>query len=322
MEEFSDKNSYDFIAWLNRQWEFSFKKQRPDIGIEGSPERTVSRMVVQDQSDELFLIEKFSNPKFELRQTVARTVHYLNQQGLDQALGYQQTVNGEFLPHRGDSFFGLSPFVKGTPLVRPDYLKSDKMGENFAGFLKKMVMVSAGINTEIPLKIFSIKDYIYTLFAQMKQFDIKAFETFSPFLEFLENQFMEVHDHLPVGFCHGDLHPLNVIWDGELIRAVIDWEFLGIKPQIYDAANLVGCAGIENPQGLAMPMVKRFLHELHDTFDPSGWHMFPEYVMALRFAWLSEWLRKKDHEMIEMEAAFMGILVDNMDQLRQIWKIE
>ena len=137
-----------------------------------------------------------------------------------------------------------------------------------------------------------------------------------------EKEFMDIHDKLKISFCHGDLHPLNVIWHHDQIRAVIDWEFTGMKPDIYDAANLVGCAGIEDPNGLGMPMVMTFLNHIlrKNLFSKTEWRFFPEYVLALRFAWLSEWLRKKDEEMIEMEEAYMGILLDNMDILRKEWE--
>jgi len=52
-----------------------------------------------------------------------------------------------------------------------------------------------------------------------------------------------------------------------------------------------------------------------------GLRFFPEYLLALRVAWLPEWLRQKDKEMIEMEEAYMEILVDNMDILRQNWEL-
>ena len=79
-----------------------------------------------------------------------------------------------------------------------------------------------------------------------------------PVISFLENRFMKVHDMLPVSFCHGDFHPLNIIWSKDSIKAVIDWEFLGMKPEIYDAANLIGCIGIEDPQGLTWRSCKSF----------------------------------------------------------------
>ena len=111
----------------------------------------------------------------------------------------------------------------------------------------------------------------------------------------------------------------NIIWDKDEIKAVIDWEFAGIKPDLYDAANLVGCAGIENPNGLGMDMVMTFVDELRKTavISETGWRFFPEYVLALRFAWLSEWLRKKDVEMIDLEFAYMKILVDHMAEIRE-----
>ena len=157
----------------------------------------------------------------------------------------------------------------------------------------------------------------------MKIYDNSIYKKYLPFLAFLEKEFMDIHDKLPICFCHGDLHPLNVIWNHDQIRAVIDWEFAGMKPDLYDAANLVGCAGIENPDGLGMPMVMTFIKEMQckDIFSEMTWQFFPEYLLALRFAWLSEWLRRKDKQMLEMEEAYMGILVDNMDVLRQGWGI-
>ncbi len=157
----------------------------------------------------------------------------------------------------------------------------------------------------------------------MKAHEPKMYDRYSPFLEFLEQEFMDAHHGLPQKFCHGDFHPLNVLWDQNRIRAVIDWEFTGLKPDCYDAANLVGCAGIENPEGLGMPMVTTFLRKIRKAgiISPIGWQYFPEYILALRFAWLSEWLRKKDREMLKLEAAYMGLLIQHMEELRSIWEI-
>jgi homoserine kinase type II len=142
-----------------------------------------------------------------------------------------------------------------------------------------------------------------------------------PFVKFLEIRFIPEHDTIPISFCHGDFHPLNIIWNKNRIKAVIDWEFTGFKPEIFDAANLVGCAGIEDPEGLGMPMVMAFIRELKnaDIISPKGWDLFPEYILALRFAWLSEWLRKNDTEMLDLEARYMEILMTHMDELRSIW---
>ncbi|MCD4718966.1 MAG: aminoglycoside phosphotransferase family protein [Desulfobacula sp.] len=323
MQEFFNDKNEEFIQWLNCQWNIEFECVRGDIDIQGSPERTLSRAVLQDKDGTLFLLEKFSKNKFQIRQNVAKAIEYLNDNGLKLALLYQKSNYGEFLPFFKDVCFQLSRFIDGTVLKRPDYLSSSKMGNSFALFLMGLSKASANIGNNISFEPFSIKKYIYKLFSEMKIYDNSAYKKYLPFLAFLEKEFMEIHDNLPVSFCHGDLHPLNIIWNHDQIRAVIDWEFAGMKPAIYDAANLVGCAGIENPDGLGMPMVMTFIKELRgkDIFSKMGWRFFPEYLLALRFAWLSEWLRKKDKQMLEMEEVYMGILVNNMDILRQGWQI-
>jgi homoserine kinase type II len=305
--------------WIFDQWQIDIHCLRTDIHIPGSPERVLARVVIQDRQDRLFVLEKFDAGKFLIRDRVARAVDFLFTHGLTQALTYQKTVHKEFLPFFKGSCFQLSQFFDGTVLERPDYLASSSMGKNLAAFLIQMSESARGMDRVISFPRFSIKDYIHDLFKKMKIHDRPVHEKFLPVLDFLESTLMPAHDQLPPAFCHGDLHPLNVIWNNQEITAVIDWEFAGIKPDIYDAANLVGCAGIENPRGLGMDMVMTFLKELHQTgvISDTGWRLFPEYVLALRFAWLSEWLRKKDHAMIDMEHAFMNILIDNMAEIKE-----
>ena len=308
-----------FILWVKEQWDIDIAHVRLDIRIPGSPERTVSRGVVQDCQDRLFLVEKLDNRQFRTRERVAKAVEYLFFHGLTQALTYMKSAQGEFMPFFSGSCFRVSRFIEGTPLQRPDYLASSAMGKNTARFLVQMAGAATGMEQHLFFPRFSIKQYIHDLFNTMEIHDRPVHDRFLPVLGFLETEFMPAHDRLPVSFCHGDLHPLNIIWNREEIRAVIDWEFAGIKPDLYDAANFVGCAGIENPEGLGMDMVMTFLSELQrtDVISDLGWRFFPEYVLALRFAWLSEWLRKKDQEMIDLEHAFMRILIDHMPGIRQ-----
>jgi len=313
-----------FLQWLQDQWGIIFKRVCREFDIQGSPERSLSRAVFEDVSGKLFLLEKFSREKFAVRERVSRTIGHLNDHGLTLALGSHKTKTGEFLPFFQGDCFQVSMFLDSTGLERPGWLASASMGKNMATFLIQMADASGDLLEQILFSSFSIKNYIVKLFADMKANDTKMYDLYAPFLGFLERDFMDAHDRLPQKFCHGDFHPLNVLWDQEKIMAVIDWEFTGMKPDCYDAANLVGCAGIEDPQGLAMPMVTTFLGRIKSAsiISPAGWHYFPEYVLALRFAWLSEWLRKKDREMLELEAVYMGLLIQHMDDLRSIWQID
>ncbi|MFH2092267.1 MAG: phosphotransferase [Pseudomonadota bacterium] len=324
MQEFCEPDSKPFLEWLNGQWGIDFDSICEDVNIQGSPERTVSRAVFKDTRGHRFIIEKFDPKKYQIRLNVAHAVDYLNKNGLNQALSYNKTSDGLFLPFYKEACFQVSAFLDSTGVKRPDYLSSAAMGKSFAVFLIRLSKAAAGIDQHLSFEPFSIKNYIYQLFSQMKIHDTGIYEKFLPMLKFLEQEFMDVHDQLPLSFCHGDLHPLNVIWFNDRIKAVIDWEFTGLKPDIYDLANLVGCAGIEDPAGLGMPMVMAVIKQVRANrlYSDLGWRFFPEYMLALRFAWLSEWLRKQDSQMIEMEEAYMGILMDNMAVLKKGWLIE
>jgi len=86
---------------------------------------------------------------------------------------------------------------------------------------------------------------------------------------------------------------------------------------------MIGCIGIENPEALAGPLVTDFISRLKNApiISDHSWKVLPEYIIALRFAWLSEWLRHKDHEMIDLETVYMKLLIDNTNDLKRIWAI-
>jgi len=128
-------------------------------------------------------------------------------------------------------------------------------------------------------------------------------------------------DQIPLGFSHGDFHPINIIWSKDDINGVIDWEFMGWKPEIYDLANLLGCLGMEDPPALVGDLVSSLLHDLEagKFFCPVGWQSLLDFVIALRFAWLSEWLRKKDPEMIDLELVYLNLLVENHGDITASW---
>ncbi|WDP89133.1 MAG: aminoglycoside phosphotransferase family protein [Desulfobacter sp.] len=311
----------EFQDRVSQLWDMGIKSVCSDAQIEGSPERSLSRAVFEDFSGRRFLIEMFAGAKYRQRDRVARTLALLNRSGLGAALAPEPAVTGEYLPFIGEDCFQITRYLYSTGIDRPGWLSSPDMGAAMAGFLVDMHRAAPGLSTSISFPFFSIKDYIYKLFRDMEIRHPDYFNQYLPVLKFLEKGFMAAHDGLPAGFCHGDFHPLNVIWRDHGLKAVIDWEFSGLKPDCYDAANLVGCAGIEHPEGLAMPMVTTFLSRLKDAgiMGAASLNWFPEYVLALRFAWLSEWLRKEDREMLETELAFMNILMGHMDELKDIW---
>jgi len=122
-------------------------------------------------------------------------------------------------------------------------------------------------------------------------------------------------------FCHGDYHPMNIIWSTDGIRCVIDWEFCGLKSELYDVANLIGCIGMENPRSLAGGLVGHFIDRMKRSgiMSQISWRYLTEFIIALRFAWLAEWLRRKDRNMIRLERDYMKLLMDNKTVLQKAW---
>ena len=293
-------NHNRFRDWAARLWGLEISRACPEYDIQGSPERSLSRAVIEDDTGRLFLLEKFAKDKFEVRSRVVSTLCYLNRRGLSPALAPEPAHTGEFLPFFDNACFQISRFLDSTALARPQWIESAEIGDQMGAFLVDMHWAAAGIEGQITYPGFSIKTYIYKLFEDMAGRHSKVRARYLPILGFLEKGFMDAHDSLVQQFCHGDFHPLNVIWHHKQVKAVIDWEFTGVKPDVYDAANLVGCAGIEHPEGLVLPMVTRFLSRIKGAgiISDIGWQWFPEYVLALRFAWLSEWLRKEDARML------------------------
>jgi len=50
-----------------------------------------------------------------------------------------------------------------------------------------------------------------------------------------------------------------------------------------------------------------------------SWKYLTEFIIALRFAWLVEWLRRNDTEMISLEMDYLRLLIDNKTALEKSW---
>ncbi len=304
-------------------WGLQFKAEHPEVSLAGSPERSVFRNVVEDAGGRRFVLEKIDPRMVDRKREIAAAVEYLAGQGLAGVHPYLRSRDGNFLVKAAGGFWQVSPFIDGVELQRPDYTLEAWRGRALARFLIDMKEKSEGILFGKPGRPFSIAEFTRDLMLRMTHHNPERAAAVQKAYDHVEKHLFPAHDRLPVGFCHGDAHPINVIWGDTEIRGVIDWEFSGYKPEIYDAALVVGCIGMEDPASLAGPLVMAFLDELKTAgcFDASGLAVLPEFVIALRFAWLSEWLRKKDVEMVEMETDYLHLLLDGREKLRRAWAL-
>ncbi|MBC2716982.1 MAG: phosphotransferase [Desulfobacteraceae bacterium] len=312
----------DSIIDAAARWSLDVQSIRKDIEICGSPERCEFRFVIECSDNDLYVMKSLIEDEINHKRKIISSLNCLFKRGLKGINPYIPSKDGAYIEKIDSRFWQISRFIDGVCLKRPEYVFDQWRGNILADFLIDLRHKSEtmpGIDGKPP---FSIINYINTLNDQIKTFEQDLYKKIQPVVDFLEKNFIRTHDNIPACFCHGDFHALNMIWSDTGINAVIDWEFSGIKPEIYDMANMIGCIGIENPEALAGPLVTDFIGRLKKSamISDISWTVLVEFIIAIRFAWLSEWLRHKDHEMIDLEMIYIKLLIDNANDLKQIWK--
>lgn len=311
------------IEKILSRWSVSLERLRPDIDIAGSPERTSYRTVLEDKTGRQWLLEKIPSGLKRQKQEIFLLLEHLKQQGFRYAPTYLLTADGEYHVEDGDGFWQIMPFMDGVALDRPGYATDGWRGSCTAGCLVSLRKAAHRFPVPAGRDLFSVTDYITDMTGRVARHNPELTTPLAPLLAYLEKFLFTQHDTLPVALCHGDYHPLNIIWEPDGIVALIDWEFFGLKPEAYDVANMVGCLGMEDPKSLFENMVLSFLDELKTAafLSPASWQTLPDLVLSIRFAWLAEWLRKADVEMVALELTYMYLLMDNRDKLKTLWRI-
>ncbi|MBF0485217.1 MAG: aminoglycoside phosphotransferase family protein [Candidatus Omnitrophica bacterium] len=313
----------DQIRNVLRFWDIEAKCLRPEIFIAGSPERTDYRVVVETVKGALLVVEKVSPRLLEHKQRIAQALQFLKAQKLSPITPYLDSSQGLFLVKAEDFFWQVVPFVVGVELNRPEYIFDDWRGIVAGEFLTALHFASQGIPFFKSTDSFSLPAYIDELMGVIRKRRRDVVSQIDAIYSYVQKYLYPVYIDLPTGFCHGDYHPVNIIWQDKAMAAVIDWEFLGYKPELYDAANMLSCLGIEDPEGLKNGAAVHFVHTLKGAgvySDISFQHLL-DLVIAVRFAWLSEWLRKKDNDMIEMEFDYFHILSSSRKEIETAWGI-
>ena len=299
----------------------AFVRFRADLSLAGSPERTDWRSVVETGDGRLFVLEKIPSKRYGGKRRIAGILQQLSDRGVQQVVAYLPDAGGEFIHLINHGLWQLCPYVGGVVLDRPAYTHDGWRGDAVADFLIRFIVTGRHAPMALETSSFSIAAYTLDLFSTLSGREPEIADRYRPFMAHLKDRLFPIAEGLPTGFCHGDVHPINMIWGTQSIRAVIDWEFCGIKPEIYDLANLLGCLGMEDPPSLRGPFVHRLVSRIKSAgiFSDESWNALPDLMLAIRFAWLSEWLRKDDWPMIQMEADYMALLMENQSDLADRW---
>jgi homoserine kinase type II len=314
-------NETGLLSAISRNWGIAFARLRKDLCLAGSPERTAWRSVVETTDQRLFVLERIPSKSYGGKRRIAALLQQLSDRGLQQVIAYLPDAGGEFIHLINHGLWQLCPYVGGVVLERPAYAMDGWRGVAVADFLTRFIVASRQSPMAWEPSPFSIATFTLDLFTTLSGRNPDVADRYRPFVAHLKKHLFPVVEGLPPGFCHGDVHPINIIWGERSIRAVIDWEFCGIKPEIYDLANLLGCLGMEDPQSLGGPFVHRLVGRLRRSqiFSDESWDALPDLMLAVRFAWLSEWMRNNDRPMIRLEADYMALLVEHRKDLKAMF---
>lgn len=318
-------------ADLLLNWGLAFARPRPDIPIPGSPERCVARRVVEDRDGRLWLLEQLGPGQRPRREALGVLLAGLGAQGLERLAPYRRAASGGFTATGWGRAWQLSPFVQGVPLHQPGYLADAAKGRALGTWLCDLRRASAGLELPDGLFALDLPPYVHGLLRSIERQGRRGPETApsgsggwpgatglarvharaSALLPAL-GALLEAWDSLPAALCHGDIHPLNAVWGVDGLLAVIDWEFAGIRPALYDLANCLGCLAMEGGS-LGTPFAAALLRSVREGgLLPGGMEgLLGQAMLATRFGWLSEWLRRRDWEMAASELAFMEFLAEN-----------
>ncbi|MBN2280199.1 MAG: aminoglycoside phosphotransferase family protein [Candidatus Marinimicrobia bacterium] len=307
----TEQNLQEILA----RWKLQYEKVLPDISIQGSPERSEFRIVIQVKPNKRYLLEQIDSLLIERKSEIAAILKNLADCHLP-VIPYLKTAEDAFTVKYNHKYWMISPFCDGISLDRAQYWKDSWRGKSLAAFLVGLQKVPSE-KSLFSGKSFFLPGFIDDLFSNISKYRNDLYSPLLPVYEYVKETIYSNYEKLPVTFCHGDPHPLNVIWNSDKIKAVIDWEFCGLKPEIFDMALIIGCVGSENPNALRSDFLRAFLDTAKSELisNDLSWKMLPGFIVAIRFAWLSEWLRKQDHEMIRFEIQFMQFLKKNLSMI-------
>lgn len=296
---------HDPAFWRDvlRPWGREFRRVCLDLALCGSPERCLSRLGLEDQTGQCFVLEEHAAHFLPLKKRIAERLACLFERGLRVPVPCSG-LNGHFLQEIHGRFWQLTPFVSSIPLDHSTYWQEAWRGQAFAGYLADLRGAARALPLEEPC--FNLPGYVRRIASEAARHHPGVFRELLPVWEVLEG-LSPVHARLPVVFSHGDPHPGNILWGQRGIRAAIDWEFCGPKHTLYDPALILGCVGTEDPEAGDGPFVRAFLVALreHGLLSPTTEEALPMMVLAQRIPWLAEWLRRDDREMIEFEVFYL-----------------
>jgi homoserine kinase type II len=312
---------YDLKAILGH-WGKEYSHSREDIDIAGTPERTLFRSVVECDDGTIYVLERVEEELLQRKKAICIMLDLLVELEMKTATPYCMTSSGDHVIKYNGMYWQMVPYIYGVAIPRPEYLYKERYGDIAADFLIQLRRTTEKESRFNDIgESFSLADYVMDFLKRLKENEPNIYERIKGVGEFFEKNSIYAAEAMPRAIAHGDYHVLNIIWGDAGVNAVIDWEFWGIKGELYDVALMLGCLGYEHPSGLVGEAALRFIKKVKESgiIDESSWKHLVEYVIGTRCAWLADWLLRYHEGMINLEIDYLNTLVFNAETLKEEW---
>jgi len=279
--------------------------------IYGAPSRSADRAVVTDKNNEKFIIEKHHFWNMSKKVKIAENINLLYNNGFEECSPYIYSVQGPPVIEFENRCWMVQKFIDHDILQRPDYLDDGLKGTAAAETLLKMYEISSNLKMNDTIDSFSLAEHTLKTVRKIRNIHPEILSKISDVINIIEHSFMPLIEEMPLVFCHGDYHPLNILWNGNNLKKVIDWEFSGYRPMLTDIANIIGCAGFENISAFDRNFVRKFLQVIdkYHYFKRYDFNAIIIFVIGFRFSgWLNEWIKDKDGAMVQRETEYLNFL--------------
>ena len=102
---------WETLKAVSDLWHVRLKKLRHDISIQGSPERSVFRVVIEDENGKLFVLEQVPLKFLDLKRKIAGTLDFLSEKNLAHIQPYLADKKGKHVIKYKNGFWQMIPFV-------------------------------------------------------------------------------------------------------------------------------------------------------------------------------------------------------------------
>jgi len=279
--------------------------------IYGAPSRSADRVVVTDKNGEKFIVEKHHFWNMGKKLKIAENINLLYNNGFDKCSPYIYSVQGIPVIEFENRCWMIQKFISHDILQRPDYLDDGLKGANAAKALLKMYDVSRNLQMNDAIDSFSLAEHTLKTVEKIRNIHPEISAKTPDVINIIGHSFKDLIEEMPLVFCHGDYHPLNILWNGDNVKTVIDWEFSGYRPILTDIANIIGCAGFEDVSAFNRDFVRNFLEVIKNSglLSDKLFEQIILFALGFRFSgWLNEWINDKDETMVQREIKYLNLL--------------